>query len=128
MTRPGAGTRHREAGMATAELAVAIPALVLVVAVFLGALGLGIDEIRCLDGAAAGARLAARGEPTAAVVAEASRLAPPGAAVSVVLSGERVTVSVRAAVPPVLRWIRTLAAPRASATAWLEDPTPEPAP
>ena len=53
-----------------------------------------IGEVRCTDAARAGARLAARGDPDAAAVAEASRLAPTGARVPVSRNGSRVVVSV----------------------------------
>ena len=48
--------------MVTAELAVVLPALLLVLAVALSALGLAVDQVRCVDAAAAGARAAARGD------------------------------------------------------------------
>ena len=53
--------------MATAELAVVLPAVLLVLAVALSALGLAIDQIRCVDAARAGARAAARGDTAGAV-------------------------------------------------------------
>lgn len=86
----------RERGMVTAELALAMPALVLVLAFALGALGLAIDEVRCVDAAGAGARAAARGDPPPAVTAVAARAAPAGASVLVSGTGGAVTVSVRA--------------------------------
>ncbi len=80
--------------MATAELAVAMPAVVLVLAVVLGAVSLGLDEVRCVDAARAGARAAARGDSAAAVRVEAGRAAPAGARVVVRTAGSRVTVTV----------------------------------
>ena len=62
--------------MVTAELAVVLPALLLVLAVALSALGLAVDQVRCVDAAAAGARAAARGDSPAAVHAVAARSAP----------------------------------------------------
>jgi hypothetical protein len=83
-----------ERGMATAEFAVVLPAVVLVLALSLGALGLAWDQIRCVDAARAGARAASRGDSAGSVILAASRAAPPGAQVSVGASGELVRVSV----------------------------------
>ena len=73
--------------MATAELAVVLPAVLLVLAVALSALGLAIDQIRCVDAARAGARAAARGDTAAAVTRRGARgellparRSPPGRA------------------------------------------------
>ncbi|MEO6998436.1 MAG: TadE family type IV pilus minor pilin [Terracoccus sp.] len=75
--------RRTDAGMVTAELAVAIPAVVLVLAMCLAALGAVIDQVRCVDAARLGARAAARGDPPPEVRALAARAAPEGAQVSV---------------------------------------------
>lgn len=69
--------------MVTAEFAVAMPAVVLVLALACAVLGFVVDEIRCTDAARAGARAASRGDATAAVRRIAEPLAPPGATVSV---------------------------------------------
>lgn len=109
--------RQRDAGMVTAEFAVAMPALVFVLAFALGTIGLALDEVRCVDAARAGARLAARGEPIPAVTAEAARLAPRGSRI-VVRNGAQVTVEVEA--PPVLAFLRALPeVPRARSSASL---------
>jgi hypothetical protein len=110
------GTR-REDGMATAELAVAMPALLLVLVLALAGVRLGIDQARCLDAARAAARLLARGEPTGTVVAEARSLAPPGARVVTGRSGDLVSVEVRSDAPAVLRWTGAVPAPAATARA-----------
>ena len=86
--------RSDEAGMATAEFAVVLPAVVLVLALSLGTLGLAWDQIRCVDAARAGARAASRGDSAGAVVLVASRAAPSEAVVSLVMSGDLVKVSV----------------------------------
>jgi hypothetical protein len=106
--------------MATAELAVVLPAVLLVLAVALSALGLAVDQIRCVDAARAGARAAARGEPVAAVAAVASSGAPGGASVATGTSGQLVTVTVTA--PPVhlAGLVPVGLQPRASATAQRE--------
>lgn len=87
----------RQSGAVTAEFAVALPAVLLLLAVALAFFTLGVDQIRCIDAARAGAREAARGESTSVVVRAASRLAPAGSRVAV--SGHSaLIVSVRAPV------------------------------
>lgn len=56
---------ERQAGTVTAELAVALPAVLLVLAACLGGLRLGVERIRLVDAAGQTARSGARGEPTA---------------------------------------------------------------
>ena len=80
--------------MVTAEFAVVLPAVVLVLALSLGAIGLAWDQIRCVDAARAGARAASRGDSPGAVILVASRAAPSDAVVSVGTSGDLVRVSV----------------------------------
>jgi hypothetical protein len=80
--------------MVSAELAAGVPALLLVLGAGVGAVGLGVDQVRCVDAARLAARALARGDPVAAATAVAARAAPPGAAVVVVASGAEVTVRV----------------------------------
>lgn len=91
-------TGRRDGGMATAELAVVLPALVLVVAAALTAVSVLLAQLRCVDAAREGARAAARGEPVAVARSAAARVAPAAATVNVGVEGEdvRVTVSARA--------------------------------
>ena len=110
----------REAGMATAELAVVLPAVLLVLGVALSALGLAIDQIRCVDAARAGARAAARGDSAGAVVAAASRGAPAGATVATGTSGQLVTVTVTAPPARLAGLVAVPVRPGASATAQRE--------
>jgi hypothetical protein len=83
-----------DAGMVTAELAVALPALVLVLALALGVLAVGTARFRCADAARVAVRLAARGEPTAAVRAAAAETASAAVTVRVTQVGDDVTVEV----------------------------------
>ncbi len=83
-------------GTVTAELAVCLPGVMVLCAALLLAGQAVIGEVRCDDAARAGARLAARGEPPSAVIAEAARRAPPGARVDLTRTGDSVTVDVRA--------------------------------
>ncbi|QKE83621.1 TadE family type IV pilus minor pilin [Arthrobacter sp. NEB 688] len=86
----------------TAELAVAVPSLLLVLALGLSAVQLGVDRVRCADAAQVGVRLLARGESEAVARAAALRVAPGGAVVEVGGAGAQVEVTVRAPAPPLL--------------------------
>lgn len=79
--------------MVTAELAVAIPTLVLVVVVAVAAVALGIDQVRCVDAARVGVRALARGDIVAAH-SLARRAAPAGAAIDLAAGVREVTVDV----------------------------------
>ncbi len=85
-----------ERGSATAEVAILLPAVVLLLALVLAAGAGVVAQVRCVDAARTGARLAARGEPAADFTSAAHAAAPPGAAVSVHVGGSQATVSVRA--------------------------------
>lgn len=110
--------------MATAEFAVAVPALLLVVVLALSAVATVADQVRCIDAARATARLLARGDVATEAVAEGRRLAPDRATVVVALTADG--VSVRVASPPRagLGWLGSTAAPTATAVAAREDPAP----
>lgn len=86
--------RAVERGMVTAEFAVVLPAVVLVLALSVGALGLAVDQVRCVDAARAGARAASRGDSHGAVSQVVQRAASSAAVVSMVTSGEFVHVTV----------------------------------
>ena len=86
--------------MVTAETAVVLPVLLLVLAGAVSAVTVVGAQLRCVDAAREAARAAARGETTAVAGALAARAAPDGAAVDVVASGEEVRVTVAAEVPP----------------------------
>lgn len=82
--------------MVTAELALAIPAVLLVLALCLSGLGLAIDQLRCVDAARVAARAASRGEPTQVVAGLARDLAPGGADVRIEQADGAVRVVVSA--------------------------------
>ncbi|TNC17554.1 pilus assembly protein TadE [Georgenia sp. 311] len=126
--RAGAGRRpHRprareERGSVTAELALLLPAVVVVllVCLTLGAAVLG--QVRCADAARAAARAAAIGEPAAVVAAVARELAGPEADVTVAEDGGWVEVRVSRQVAsdvPGLSGLRAAAVARA----WVEPGT-----
>ncbi len=115
-----AATRS-DSGMVTAELALAIPALVSVVLALAWLLSLGVTQGVVAQAAREGARAAARGESTG-VVREAARQVAPEAAVQVRRSGGRVWVTASVTRNPPIRFLRPLRREvRASATSWRED-------
>ena len=82
--------------MATAELAVVLPALVLVAALAVWTLMAAAAHLRCVDAARAAVRELARGEPVQAVRDLGARRAPEGARVRVAAQGDGlVAVEVR---------------------------------
>lgn len=101
--------RQRDRGMATAEIAVALPALVLVTVLALWAVAVASTHMSCVDAARAGARAAARGESLDAVRALVARSAPRGAMVTVRRDADSVQVAVSTAVrPPALTGLPAL--------------------
>jgi hypothetical protein len=101
---------------------VALPTLVLVLAVALAAVDLGIAEVRCIDAARLGARLLARGEAGAGVLLDVRAAAPSGARVSVAEDGRQVTVSVTGELSTALRRLGFVPPPTATAIARIEVP------
>lgn len=72
-------TREADRGQATAELAVGLPSVFVVFFLAAWMLSAVSAQARCADAARVGARLAARGETTAAVFTAVTRAAPSGA-------------------------------------------------
>lgn len=99
--------------MATAELAMAIPAMLLVLAMALTGLSLAADQVRCVDAARAAARAASRGDDPATVRQVAEDLTPSGTNVAVSSGPDTVMVTVTA--PRRMSMLPGL--PQASATA-----------
>ncbi len=93
--------RPRDAGYVTAETAVVVPSLVLLVGMLLWGLTSAAALIECVDAARAGARAAARGEPEQGVLRAARSVAPPGARARLMKKDDlvRVTVTGRSAGP-----------------------------
>jgi hypothetical protein len=81
--------RVGDRGAATAEVAVLLPALVLLTALCVSAVGAVSLHVRCLDAARSAAREIARGEPAEVAVAAARDRVPGGAEVRVVARGDR---------------------------------------
>lgn len=85
-------------GTVTAEVAVAMTSVVLLLAGLLSAATVAVAQVRVTDAAGAGARAAARGESPAVVREVAVAAAGPGASAVVDDSGELVTVTASAPV------------------------------
>jgi Flp pilus assembly protein TadG len=96
--RAGPSRVAHDRGTVTAELAVVLPALVLLALVAVWAVLAVAAHLQCVDAAGVGARALARGEPTDAVSRVVSQIAPPGAEVHLASDGDLVVVEVRAAV------------------------------
>jgi Flp pilus assembly protein TadG len=86
--------------MVTAETAVVLPVLLLVLAGAVAAVVVVGAQLRCVDAAREGARAAARGDEAATVTAVVRGAAPDGAAVTATREGETVRVRVVAEVAP----------------------------
>ena len=95
--RPGPVARADE-GMVTAELAVALPTLVLAGLLAITGLQVASAQLRCLDAAGIAARLAARGEHDEDVRAQARAAAPRDARVALGRTGQLIDASVAAPV------------------------------
>lgn len=88
--------RRAERGMVAAELAVVIPAVLVVLALCLAGLGLAVDQVRCADAARAAARAASRGDPVGEAREAAARVAPEGSRIEIDVGGGQVVVEVTA--------------------------------
>ena len=93
MTMP---TKQYDAGFATAEAAVAVPALMAVLALAIGVVVAVGAQLKCVDAARVGARAAARGDSDAVVTRAAQSVAPRGARIVIRHRGSRVEVDVTA--------------------------------
>jgi Flp pilus assembly protein TadG len=108
----------------TAELALALPTLVLILAVGMWMQAAVALQARCQDAARAGARAAARGDADGAIRSAVTAALPPGADVAISRTAGLVTVSVRAVarVPGGLTSLVGAPSVGASASAVDEDP------
>jgi hypothetical protein len=92
--------RRGHAGYATAELAVALPSLVLVLMAAVWLVAAVSLQARCAEAARLGARAAARGDPAEAVIAVTTSGLPRGAKATVTSTGDMVTVRVEVSFQP----------------------------
>lgn len=92
------GAARSDRGSVTAEMAVGLPAVALLLVALLTVASAAIAQTRCTDAARAGARAAALGETDETVSATARRVAGGSATVDVGRAGGWVTVEVSAAI------------------------------
>lgn len=88
--------RSVDDGMVTAEMALVLPALAVLLVFALWSVAAVTAQLRCVDAAHTAARALARGESSDMSVAAARTAAPAGARVTVSRSGDLVVVDVRA--------------------------------
>lgn len=86
--------------MVTAEAAVVLPVLVVVLVALIYVVSVASGQLRCIDAARLAARAVARGEQLGLAERAAAQAAPAGARVEVVDSGGEVRVLVRAVLEP----------------------------
>ncbi|AIY15789.1 TadE family type IV pilus minor pilin [Pimelobacter simplex] len=79
----------------TAELALALPTLLLVTAGLVWLLAVAVGQIRTVDAARETARALARGDDSAAALALGRQVAPDGVRLSVSQDGDRIVVTAR---------------------------------
>ncbi|WP_306908515.1 TadE family type IV pilus minor pilin [Arthrobacter sp. B3I9] len=89
-------------GAVTAEFAVALPAVVLLLALLLAGSAAGVTQLRLEEAARAGARALARGDSAAGVEAIVRRLAGQTAGSAVTSDGEWIGVTVSGRAPGAL--------------------------
>jgi Flp pilus assembly protein TadG len=90
----GAARGAGERGSVTVEIAIALPAVLALLAFLLGLGGAVVTQVRCADGARAGARAAALGLSDGEVAAAARQAAGGASNASVSRSAGAVTVTV----------------------------------
>lgn len=88
------GRPRTDRGSVTAELAVAMTGLVLVLSGLFAVAAVTLTQVRVTDAAGSGARAAARGEAPSAVQEVATRVAGPSATTTLGAAGDMVTVTV----------------------------------
>lgn len=89
---------REERGAVTAELALGLPLVLAVTVGLVWLLAAASAQIRVVDAARESARAVARGDSESAARAVASKIAPSGATIQVVVDGGRVAVTASAAV------------------------------
>ena len=92
------GRLRSERGAVTAELVVALPVLLAVTLALVWLIGLGVGQVRVVDGAREAARAVARGDDVPTARSLATEVAGDGATVRIDQTGGLVVVTVERAV------------------------------
>ncbi|MGI8697423.1 MAG: TadE family type IV pilus minor pilin [Mycobacteriales bacterium] len=87
--------------MVTAEIAAALPALLVLLGAALTAVAVITGQLRCVDAAREAARAQARGEPASVAASLVRQVGPRDASITSSGRGERISVTVAATVHPV---------------------------
>ena len=95
---PLSGRPRSERGAVTAELVVALPVLLAVTLALVWMIGLGVGQVRVVDGAREGARAVARGDDLDTARSLALQVAGEGATVRIDQGAGQVSVTVERAV------------------------------
>jgi Flp pilus assembly protein TadG len=95
--------RRSDRGTVTAELAVCLPVLMLLLAVAVSAVLVADAHVRAVDAAREAARAAARGDP--GVGSRLAREAAPGSRLAVTTTGDDVVATVRLRVHLLASWL-----------------------
>lgn len=111
--------QQEDRGSVTAEFAVLLPVVAVLIGVLVTLAASAVAQLRCADAARVAARVAAIGEADAAVASAATRVAGPGARTAVARDDAWVAVTVEASVGPVLPLVGGLVV-RGTAAAWVE--------
>lgn len=113
-----------ERGASTAEFAILLPSVILVLALLVNAAGIGIQQVRLQDAAGVAVRELARGEDPATVTSTVHRIAGSSATVSTGASGDWASVSVSAPPPGPVGWMNwwTLEAKATAPQQWVVAP------
>lgn len=131
-SNPGRSRKTGSLGAVTAEFAVALPAVLMLLAMLLAGSAAGITQVRLEEAARAGARALARGEDPAVVDGIVRKLAGASASSEVAADGEwqRVTVSDRVAgyLGNVVPWTLTAQAEARTESAESAGPPADPQP
>lgn len=96
---------HGDAGSATAEYAVLLPAAALVLAATVNIAAIGIQQVRMEEAAAAAARQLARGEDQSTIAATVQTMAGSDTTLGTSVSGEWASVHLTKAAPGPASWL-----------------------
>jgi len=110
---------QRDRGSVTAEFAVLLPVVAVLIGVVVALAASAVVQLRCADAARVAARVAAIGEGDAAAAAAAARVAGAGARTAVARDAAWVVVTVEASVGPAVPLVGGITV-RGTAAAWVE--------